>query len=62
MMWLHPGVVPASTPASPVIRDTYALMGAFASMFAAPTCMGDQETLVAGEALVEEEWNWRWMR
>ena len=59
---LNPGVVPPPTPAGPVKRDWYTLMGAFASAVATPTCMGDHESPEAGEALVEEELKWRWLR
>ena len=59
---LNPGVVPPSTQAGPVKRHWYTFMGAFAMAFAAPTCMGDQESLEAGGALVEEELKWRYQR
>ena len=59
MIWLNPGAVPQSTPASPIKRDWYALMGAFASVFATPTCMVDRESLEAGGARLEEELNWK---
>ena len=61
-IWLNPGVVPPPTLAGPVKRDWYTLMGAFASAFAMPTCMGDHESLEAGEAPVEEELKWKWLR
>ena len=64
-IWLNPSVVPPPTPAGPVKRDWYALIGAFASAFATPTRMGDHlklESLEAGGALVEEELKWRWLR
>ena len=61
-IWLNPGVVPPPTPSDPVKRDWYILIGAFASAVATPTCMGDHESLEAGEALVEEELKWRWLR
>ena len=48
VIWLKPGVVPPPTPTGPVKRDWFTLMGAFASAFAAPTCMGDHESLEAG--------------
>ena len=59
MIWLSPDVVPPPTPASPVKRDWYTLMGASAWAVATPTCMGDHESLEAGEALVEEELKWK---
>ena len=37
-------------------------MGAFASAFATPTCMGDHKSLEAGGTLVEEELKWTWLR
>ena len=58
---LNHDVVPPPTPAGPVKRDQYALMGAFASAFATPTCMEDHESLEAGGALVEEELKWKWL-
>ena len=61
-IYLNPGVVPPPTTADPVKSDRYALMGAFASVFATPTRMGDHESLGASEARVEEELNWRWLR
>ena len=60
--WLNPGMVPLPTPAGPVKRDWYALMGAFALAFATPTRVGDHESLQAGGALVEEELKWMWLR
>ena len=36
-------------------------MGAFASAVAMPTCIGDHESLEAGEALVEEDFKWKWL-
>ena len=62
LIWLNPGVVPPPTPAGPVKRDWYMLMGAFASASATPTCMGDHESLEAGGARVEEEWTRRQLR
>ena len=62
--WLNPGVLHPPTPAGPVTRDWYTLMymGTFAAAVAAPTCMGDHESLEAGEALVEDELKWKWLR
>ena len=57
---LNPGVAPPPTPAGPVKRDWYTLMGPFA--VATPTCMGDHESQEAGKAPVEEELKWRWLR
>ena len=54
-MWLHPGVGPPPIPAGPGKRDWYAWMGAFASAFPTLTRMGDQESLEARRARVEEE-------
>ena len=62
MIGLNHGVVPPPTPAGPLKRDWYALMGAFAWAFATPTCMGDHESLQSGEALGEEDLRWRWLR
>ena len=62
MIWLNPGVVPPPTPAGPVKRDRYALMGTFASAFATPTRMADHESLEAGAAVVEVELKWGWLR
>ena len=52
-IWLNPGVVPLRTPAGPVKREWYTLMGAFASAVGTPTCMGDHGFLEGGEVLVE---------
>ena len=62
IIWLNHGVVPPPTPAGPVKRNWYASMHAFASTFATPTGMGDQESHEAEEALVQEELKWRWLR
>ena len=59
---LNPGVVPRPTPAGPLERDRYTLMGTFASVFARPLRVGDHESLEAGEALVEEGLQWKWLR
>ena len=56
MIWLNPRVMPPCTPSGPVKRDWYTLIGAFASAFATPTCMGDHEFLEAGGALVQAKW------
>ena len=40
MICLNCGVVPPPTPAGPVEKDSYTFLGAFASPFATPTCMG----------------------
>ena len=61
-IWLDPGVVPPPPAAGPVKQDWYTLMGAFASAVATPMCMGDHESLEAGEVLVEQELKWRWLR
>ena len=61
-IWLNCGVVPPPKPAGPVTRDGNALMGAFASVFATPTRMGDQESLEAGGALAEQELKRRRLR
>ena len=61
-IWLNPDVVSLPTPAGHVKRDSYTLMGALASAFATPTCMGDHESLEAGGALVEEQMKCRWLR
>ena len=61
-IWQHPGVVPLLRAAGPVKRDWYTFMGAFASAFATPTCMEDHEYFEVGEALVEEELRWKWLR
>ena len=55
MIRLNPGVSPPPTPAGPVKRDWYTLMGAFASAFATPACTGDHEgiTIMKPE---EPEW------
>ena len=47
---LNAVVVPLPTLAGPIRREWYTLMGAFASAFATPTCMGDHESLEAGDA------------
>ena len=60
-MWLESGAVPPLTPAYPVRKDWYTLLGAFASAFGTSTCIWDHELLEAGEVRVEEEWNWRWL-
>ena len=57
VIWLEPGVVPTPTPAGPVKRDGYALMGAFALAFPTPTCMKDHESVEAGRAQMEDEFN-----
>ena len=36
--------------------------GAFALAVATPMCIGAHESIEAGEALVEEELNWKWLR
>ena len=61
-IWLNPGQVLLPTPSGAVKQDWYTLMGAFASAFATPTCMGNYESLEAAETLVEEELKWRWLR
>ena len=61
MIWLNPGVVHPPTPAGPVKQDWYTLMGAFASAFTTPTCMGDHESLAAGGALAEVKWKCMWL-
>ena len=61
-MWLNSSVVPPPTLAAPVKRDWYTSMGAFASAFATPTCMGYHNSLEAGGALVEKELKWKWLR
>ena len=61
-IWLDPGVVPPPTPAGPIKPDWYTLVGALASVFATPTCMGDHETLEFGGALVEEQLEWMLLR
>ena len=61
-MGLESGAVPPPTPAYPVKRDWYTLMGAFASAFGTPTCIWDHEFLEAGEVRVEEKSNWRLLR
>ena len=50
MIWLKPGVVPPLTPAGPVKRDSYALMGAIALAFATPTVWGITSPLKPEEA------------
>ena len=62
VIWLNLGVLPPPTTAGPVKSDWCTLIGAFASAFATPTCMGDHESLEAGGALVEKEWKWMWPR
>ena len=62
MIWLNPGVVCPLTPAGPVKRDWYMLMGAFSSALATPTCMGDHKSLEAGRAVVEVKWKRMWLR
>ena len=62
VIWLNPGVVPPLTLTGPLKGDWYALMGGFASAFATPTGMGDHDALKAAGALVEEEWQWSWLR
>ena len=62
MIWLNSGSLPPPTKVGPVKRDWYMLMGTFASAFATPTCMGEHESLQAGEALVEEAVKWKWLR
>ena len=62
MIWLNPGVVPLPALAGPVKRDGYTFMGAHASAVVRPTCLGDHESLEAGEALVEEQLKLKWLR
>ena len=67
-IWLKPGVVPPPTPAvalgciTALGRRPVYVNGRVAFGGATPTCMGDHESLAAGEALVEVKWKWMWLR
>ena len=67
-IWQNPGVVPPPTLALPLgcitalrRRPVY-INWRICFGSAMPTCMGDQEFLEAGEALVEVKWKWMWLR
>ena len=66
--WLNPGVVPLPTPAVDLgcitalgKRPVY-VNGRICLASATLTCMGDQESLEAGGALVEVKWKWMRLR
>ena len=65
---LNPGVVPPPTPTvalgciTALERRMVHDNGRICFNSATPTCMGDHESLEAGEALGEEELKWKWLR
>ena len=67
-IWLNTGVVPPPTPAvalgciTPLQRRMVHVNGRICFGSTTPAWMGDQESLEAGEVLVEEEWKWKWLR
>ena len=67
-IWLNPGVVPPRTPAvalgciTALERRTVHVNGHIFFGSAAPTSMGDHESLEAGGVLVDVKWKWMWLR
>ena len=67
-IWLNQGVVPPRTPAvalgciTALERRMVHVNGRICFGSAAPTCMGDHESLEAGGVLVEVNWMWMWLR
>ena len=67
-VWLNPGVVPPPTPGvalgciTAVRRRRVYVNGRICFGSSMPTCIGDQESLEAGGALVEVKWKCVWLR
>ena len=65
---LNPGVVPPPTATvilgciTALERRMVDVNGRICFGSATPTCMGDQESLEAGGAPVQEELKWKWLR
>ena len=66
-IWLNPDVVPPPQPAvvlgciTALGRRLVYVNGRICFGSATPTCMGEDESLEAGGALVEVKWKWMWL-